>query len=282
MSVKKKRLILKIVLCVMIIGAVVSLTGVILTYREYENSKKEYNNLQEYVSVAQVTTPDDAVSKEEATSSSEEEVQDVVEEEPSMIQVSFDMDYASLKEINGDLIGWIIYEPIELSYPVVMDKGNDYYEHYSFENEKNVAGAIFLDYLCKPNLKGFNSIIYGHNMRNGTMFGSLNNVLDNPDMIKENPYFYIFTENEALMYQIVSGYYTNASSDTYKLSLDVTLDEMKKYVSYMEDVSTFKDEDFFKEEVTEDLKLCTLSTCHGVQSNSRTVLHGKLVAREPR
>ncbi len=203
-------------------------------------------------------------------------------EDEFTIPVSIDVDFDSLKSINKDFIGWIVYDPIELSYPVVKDKGDDFYEHYSFDLEKNLAGAIFLDYICKPDLSGFNSIIYGHNMRNGTMFGSLKKVIQDQSLIEHDPYFYIFTEDEAYMYRIVCTYLTTQNSKTYELNFDYELSDMQAYVDYMKEVGQYKDEAFFSEPVTEDLRLVTLSTCHGLHSKERTVVHGVLVAQQKR
>lgn len=276
MDVVKKRKLLTIILFIMIIGVVVSTIGVITTGTQYTKSKQEYKKLESYVMIDSSSEKKSELVEEIPEESSEEPVME------SMIDVDFDMDFASLKSINEDLIGWIYYEPLSLSYPVVIDKGDDYYEHYSFEKEKNLAGAIFLDYLSKTDFSGYNSIIYGHNMRNGTMFGSLNKLIDDSSIIEENPYFYVFTEKEALMYQIVSAYYTKANSATYDINIDAELEDQQAYVDYMDSVSVYRDEDFFSKEVTEDTKLCTLSTCHGLHSTSRTVIHGILVAREPR
>lgn len=279
MTKSKLRLILKIVLGIMVVVAVVSLGAIGTILYQYNHSINQYQKLENYVTVEapektgvtnveKITVEDDASPEEPTT--------------VSKITVDFDMDYAALKNINSDLMGWLYYEPLELSYPVVMDKGDDYYEHYSFENEKNVAGAIFTDYLCRADFNSFNTIIYGHNMRNGSMFGSLNKLLNDNSIIEENPYFYVFTEDEALMYEIVAAYYSQAGSRTYGLSLEYSLDEMQEYVDYIDSVAVYKNEKFFDSDVTEDTKICTLSTCHGVHSTSRTVIQGVLVAREPR
>lgn len=277
MDIAKKRQILKITLGVLLSCSVISVVGIIVTASNYANSKKEYAKLETYV---KVEVPEKKIVEVETIP---EEVTEEVVQTPKLINVDFDMDYASLKAINSDFVGWLYYEPVNLSYPVVIDKGDGYYEHHSFELDDNPVGAIFMDYLCKVNFESFNTIIYGHNMRNGTMFGYLNDIIEDKKMIEENPYFYVFTENDAYMYKIVSGYYTNNKSNTYNLSLEYTLDDMKDYVDFMNGASkTYKNQEFFDEEVAEDLKICTLSTCHGLNSNQRTVIHGVLIAKEPR
>ena len=277
MEIEKKRRILQIILGLCLCGIVISIVGIAVTSAGYTKSKREYANLKSYVTISEPTS-DEVVPTE--TIPVEEEVEE--EEYVSVINIDFDMDCAALKAKNPDFVGWIYYDPLNISYPVVVDKGNDYYENHSFEGEYNPAGAIFMDYLCKTDLTSFNTIIYGHNMRNDTLFGALNELIDHPDIIEEHPYFYIFNENEALMYEIVAAYYTQKTSQTYDLNLDYTLDDMKDYVNYIDGVALYKNEDFFNSEVTEDTKFCTMSTCHGFHSTSRTVIHGALVAREPR
>lgn len=274
MNQDKKRLVLKLILCIAIIGIGVSGWGIYSTLKQYNKSIKAYNELEKYVKI------DNPVIVEEIK---EEEILDVTEvEDVSLIDVDFDMDFASLKAINPDIIGWIYYEPVELSYPVVMDRGDDFYEHYSFDLEKNVAGAIFMDYACKPNLEGFNSIIYGHNMRNGTMFGSLKKLLADTSIINENPYFYIFTDKYAYMYKIVCAYYTPAGSQTYDLKLEYSMEDKEKYIDYMESVALYKEDEFFNTPIDENVRIATLSTCHGLNSGNRTVIHGVLIAQEER
>ncbi|MCR4850568.1 MAG: class B sortase [Lachnospiraceae bacterium] len=284
MDKAKLRLIYKIVLGVALVGIVGCLTGVIVTLKQYSDSKKTYSDLNKMVKVETAAIPDQTVP-ERAIPVENDEIE-TPEEAPAQeeftIPVSIDVDFDSLKSINKDVIGWIVYEPIELSYPVVKDKGDDFYEHYSFDLEKNLAGAIFLDYICKPDLSGFNSIIYGHNMRNGTMFGSLKKLLQDQSLIEQDPYFYIFTEDETYMYRIVCTYLTNQNSKTYELNFDYELSDMQAYVDYMKEVGQYKDEAFFNEPVTEDLRMVTLSTCHGLHSKERTVIHGVLVAQQKR
>lgn len=279
-TIEFKRLVLKIALGVALVGIVVCTVGIIDTAKQYSNSKKEYSRLNMYVSV----NPD-RVTKQPTVETEPEEIdeQEVPEEAVvKLIDVDFDMDFDALQKINPDLVGWLYYEPLEISYPIVLGRDDDYYEHYSFEQEKNVAGAIFTDYLCKPDLTNFNTIIYGHSMRNGTMFGKLKNFMLDESLYLDNPNFYVFTKDEALMYEIVAIYYTGEKSQTYDLKVDYTQEEKQEYIDYMEESATFKNEEFFKNGIDENTKICTLSTCHGHNTGKRTVVQAVLKARESR
>lgn len=257
----------RIILAISLIVMIVAVVNIVILSREYQAGINEYKALEQYVEVVDNMKP---TQKEET----EEDAEEVVKE--SVIPVSLQIDYTQLKTINEDFVGWIYYEPLELSYPIVRGNDNEYYTHYTFENESNSSGAIFMDFLNRPNFEDFNTIIYGHNMRNGTMFGSLKKLLNDNSIIEENPYFYIFTEDRAFMYEIASVYITNSESATYDLI--ETEEDQSNYIEYIKGVSTWS---WDKEIVPQD-KIVTLSTCHGLHSTNRTVVHGVLIAAEDR
>ncbi len=275
-----KKLILKIILAASLLLMVVSATNIVLLSREYQKGINTYTNLEKYATVTQNSDKAAQESQDTADSENTEEVAEEIIEEPQ-IAVDLDIDYDALTEINSDFVGWIYYAPLELSYPIVRGTDNDYYTHYTFENDKNSSGAIFMDFLNKPDFSHFNTIIYGHNMRNGTMFGSLKKLLNDPSIIEEDPYIYIFTRDKIMMYEICAAYITNDSSHTYDLTQ--TAEEQTAYVKYIRDTADYYRNDTILEELlTEDTKLITLSTCHGLHSSNRTVIHGVLVASKDR
>ena len=276
MDVNRIRLILKVTLGVLITTAIVCAWRVYSINKEYSDSIAEYEQLNTMVKVEEKVEKD-VPSKDETTDTVAAPV-----EEKSEIDISFDMDYPALKAINDELIGWILYQPLEISYPVVLAHADDYYETHSFEKVKNRAGAISLDIACKADLTSFNSIIYGHNMMNNSMFGRLKEIMEDYSIIERDPYVYIFTENEALKYKLFAAYYTVTGTATYEVELTPTKEDIKNYIDYINEVADYKDEEFFQQEISDDIKICTLSTCHGHRTNKRTVLHGVLVAREPR
>lgn len=133
-----------------------------------------------------------------------------------------------------------------------------------------------MDFLNRTDLSDYNTIIYGHNMRNGTMFGSLKKLLNDASYVEEDPYFYIFTKDKAFMYEIASVYITNQTSDTYNLI--ETEENQKEYIDYILKSSTW----LWDKEISSQDKIVTLSTCHGLHTTNRTVVHGVLVASEDR
>ncbi len=275
-----KKLIWKIILAASLLLMVVAATNIVLLSREYQKGINTYENLEKYATVTQDSVEAAQEIKDTADSESTEEVVEEIIEGPQ-IAVNLDIDYDTLTKINEDFVGWIYYAPLELSYPIVRGIDNDYYTHYTFENVKNSSGAIFMDFLNKPDFSHFNTIIYGHNMRNGTMFGSLKKLLNDPSIIEEDPYIYIFTRDKVMMYEICAAYITNDSSHTYDLTQ--TTEEQTDYVEYIRDAADYYRNDTILDKLpTEDTQLITLSTCHGLHTNNRTVIHGVLVASKDR
>lgn len=124
-------------------------------YTEYKKGDDEYDALEDEYVIA----PDEK----------EVDIQEV-EGEPVMKNP---IDFDGLLSMNKDIIGWLKVEALDISYPMTQGEDNDYYLHNTFQDTPNIAGCIFLDYENKKDFSDRNSIIYGHNMRNGSMFGTL-------------------------------------------------------------------------------------------------------------
>ena len=274
-----KKRIWKIVLIASLILIVISTANIIILSREYQRGINTYANLEKYANVTQASaslaTDYDASSGDSSEDNAKGELT-AQEEKNSQPSVNLDIDYDALSEINSDFVGWIYYEPLEINYPIVLGNDNDYYTHYTFEKEKNSSGAIFMDFLNKADFSQFNTIIYGHNMRNGTMFGSLKKLLNNNSIIEDDPYIYIFTKEKIMMYEICAAYITDISSQTYDLTQ--TSEEQESYLKYIQETADYYwDSPMLENTPSEDIHLITLSTCHGLHSQNRTVIHGVLV-----
>ena len=262
----------KIVLMVSLVVIVVASVNIFNLSKEYQKGINEYKELENYVKVVEAPVKEEAAE----TEIPDKTIQETEEVEESVIPVNLEVDFPALKAINDDLVGWLYYEPLEINYPVVRGDDNEHYTHYTFEGEKNASGAIFMDSLNKPDMSNYNTIIYGHNMRNGTMFGSLKKMLNDEGIVEENPYFYVFTEDKAYMYEIASVYITRQTSDTYNLISNE--EEQQEYIDYVKSSSTW----YWQKELKNTDKIVTLSTCHGLHSNNRTIVHGVLIAEEDR
>jgi len=106
-----------------------------------------------------------------------------------------------LTELNPDFIAWLSIEDV-LEYPVVRGRNNDQYLYRTFTGERNSSGTIFMDSRCREGFDEPICIIYGHNMRNGSMFASLHGYR-NTEFLAEHPYIVIITSTgEVLVYRI--------------------------------------------------------------------------------
>ena len=187
-----------------------------------------------------------------------EKVRDVALTNPDE-QEGFRVDFEELMKINPDTIGWIRFypEPSQINYPIVQGQDNDEYLHRTFSANENTLGAIFLNVDNKADFSDRNSILYGHRMKDGSMFRHLQDY-EEKSFWEENPYFYIYTpDGREITYQI---YLTSFADDgAYQEFLDMT----KEASAYDTGV-----------EVTTEDTIVTLSTCTSASDDHRIIVQG--------
>lgn len=181
------------------------------------------------------------------------------------------VDFATLKEMNPDAIAWITMYGTDINYPVVQGEDNDYYLHHTFNGKENSAGAIFVDAAIEEGMEARNVIVYGHNMKNGSMFGTLS-YYKNEDMVRNYPAFLVYTETGTYEYAIFAAYMTTALSDTYIYGFGSD----ESYANY---IDRMKSQSLYDTgvEVSVNDKIITLSTCSGSTEDSRFVVQAKRV-----
>lgn len=175
------------------------------------------------------------------------------------------MDLSPLQEVNPDVTGWIEIPGI-LSYPLLQGGDNAYYLTHAWNGEENAAGAVFLDYRADADLGNFNTLIYGHRMRNGTMFGSLKHYKD-ADFWRENPSVYLANEDGTRRYDIYAAYETGLTAATYQREFSGS-EEKQDFIRYGLERSVI---DTGVTPTAEDT-IITLSTCSGGDRNTRWVV----------
>lgn len=183
-----------------------------------------------------------------------------------------DVNFDSLLKKNKDTVGWIKLEGTKVNYPVVQTTNNEYYLHHDFQKNSNNAGWIFADY--RTNFVDFrrNTIIYGHNMNNKTMFGSIPSTVLNSSWQnnKDNHYIKISTPTANTIWKIFSIY--TIEPETYYLTTTFSDESFNKFINTIKNRSIYN----FNTEVTIDDKIMTLSTCDNT-GKKRVVIHGKLI-----
>ena len=179
------------------------------------------------------------------------------------------VDFTQLLSVNSDIVGWLRIRALDISYPVVQGKDNDYYLHRTFEKTDNFAGCLFVNSYNMGDFTDQNTIIYGHNMKNGSMFGKLKNFND-PEVFKKSRYFWIFTPDFIYQYRIFSASVVDKTGLTYQISF--TDDEFDQFISRAYSNSVVDNQGVT---VTKEDRIVTLSTCTGDDS-TRFVVMGKL------
>lgn len=186
-------------------------------------------------------------------------------------QEGFKVNFDELLAINPDTIGWIRFspEPSQISYPIVQGDDNSTYLKKTFSANENTLGAIFLNVDNQADFSDRNSIIYGHRMKDGSMFRHLQDY-EEKSFWEANPYFYIYTpDGREITYHIYSVGVVEDTSDTY-LTVFNTDEEYQTFLTMTKEVAAY---DTGVEVTTEDT-IVTLSTCTSASDNHRFVVRG--------
>lgn len=182
----------------------------------------------------------------------------------------YTVDFNKLKEQNNETVAWIKVNNTNVEYPVVRATNNSFYLNHSFDKSKNLAGWIFADYKNKFDNTDKNIVIYGHNMRDDSMFGSLKNIL-NSDWYnnEENTNIALYTENEKYIYKVFSIY--KIESEDYYIKTEFSNDnEFEKFIKTLKKRSIKN----FNIDISKEDSILTLSTCAN-NNKYRVVLHSK-------
>ena len=227
-------------------------------YTEYKKGTDEYNQIEEMA-----VTERDADSAEVAGPNAQ-------------LKPPIEVDFDKLKSVNEDVVGWIYVDALpDISYPIVKGKDNQTYLHQTYEKNYNFAGTIFVDYENSGDFSDCNTLVYGHNMKNGSMFGHLKKFREDDKLYKQDKYFWILTPERNYRYEIITAYTTGVNSDTYTLFKGPG-EEFEKYLETIKGYSEIQTDDT---DLTIKDRIVTLSTCTGNES-TRFVVQGKRVDAE--
>lgn len=240
-----KRKIYLIIGCIFLAVFVVSASMLFITLNRYNKANAVYNDLQNRL----VEPAKEDTQKETAPIS---------------------VDFGALLKENADVKGWLYCEGTPINYPVVQAKDNDYYLHKDLAGNYIINGTLFVDCRCPIPEAGQNYIIYGHNMNNGTMFGTLTKYKDQ-GYYDEHPILYYLTPEKNYKIELFAGMVTAAGSEVYTPQFK-TLEDFSEYINGRIAASTFSS----NVEVTKEDKVITLSTCSYEFNNARYAIFGKL------
>lgn len=280
-----RKLLLNVLSGILIICGVIY-AGIIIG--GYRLGQKEYNDLaKKYTSSYPLSAKDDApaestekggsmpaepkIATETGSNSKDNSAAEstLPADAPPMIHVDFDR---LLKE-NKDVIAWISIPAIDISYPVLQADDNEYYLHRDLDGHYLFAGSIFADCNCSSSFDDYNTILYGHNMRDGSMFAGLRKFQDE-GTLQKCKYFLVYTPQAKLLYEIYSVHTAAIGSDTYRIRFN-NYEEHGEWLQEMKELSRPE----IDTETTNVEKIVTLSTCTE-NTSIRMAIQGNLIWME--
>lgn len=180
------------------------------------------------------------------------------------------IDVEKLREINGDYVAWIYLPGTMLDYPVVQGEDNEFYLKRMFNGESNSCGTIFVDARNLPGFRESNTLMYGHHMRNGSMFKAIT-YYEEQEYFEAHPYLLIVAPEAHYVVELIAGYTTDSSDHCYDIALS-DFNDMQYYLTKAKQKSDFDS----TVEVERGDRLVTLSTCAYAFEDARYITIGKL------
>ena len=212
-------LIVALILCLgMVIFCGSQLAGIFLEYKE---GTDEYDDLRKYV---EEELPEVAYGEREDA--------DIGEEGERRLRI----DLEALRSENKDVVGWIEIPDTEISYPLMQGDDDAYYLKHTFSGNTNSAGSIFIEALNSPDFTDLHTIIYGHNMKNGSMFADLHKYEDRA-FFDANPYVYVYMPEKTLKYHIFAAtpfddrYLLGSYNFSDQMEFEEYLDELRSTIN---------------------------------------------------
>lgn len=141
-----------------------------------------------------------------------------------------EVDLDSLREVNKDVLGWIVIPDTVLSYPLVQYEDNQYYLNHTWQDKRSSVGAIFMECKCAPDFSDFNTIIYGHRMNNESMFGVLHNYKEE-DFWRDHPTVYVVTDGGVQVYDIYAALEVGIREIIYHLDVKER-DQKQEFIDF--------------------------------------------------
>ena len=194
------------------------------------------------------------------------EVPDEAEEE-----VVIPIDFASLKEVNTDIYAWIDIEDTNIHYPIVQSATDDtYYLEHTIDGVKGYPGSIYTEMVNEKDFSDFNTLIYGHDMKDGSMFKHLHKFAD-AEFFETHDTITIYTEKEIKTYRVFAAVVYDNRHIMYTYDKN-DVEARKAFIQSLYDSKNFKN--LYREDVTvdENSHLITLSTCITGQPDKRYIV----------
>lgn len=239
----------------------------------YDEHKKEESVIKERVE----ETTEEAITEEVVEESTEEvAVQEASEsKETEAVYEGCPVDFAGMWKVNPDVYAWITVPGTVIDYPILQHPSdNTYYLNYNIDGSYGYPGCIYTENMNSKEFTDNNTVIYGHNMKNGTMFAGLHKYED-ASFFEQNSKVYIYTPEKELSYTIFAAYIY----DDRHLLYSFNFADQAVYSTYLENIQSMRSMNAnFREgiEVTAEDKIITLVTCIANQDDKRLLVQAVL------
>ena len=198
------------------------------------------------------------------------------EDDDRLVEPNLDIDWDKLYAEQEKIVGWIQVPSCDISYPIVRGEDNDYYLNHTYNDQFSYSGAIFLDYRESSELIDDHLVIYGHHMKDTSMFCDLLEYDDEAFYEKNEGYnyFFIYTKENIRVYKIFSICDVNINDNPTAYTIDIDADfTISDYAAYVQSVELYDTGVEFN-----GRQIATLFTCQtDSQSNVRHMVHGMFV-----
>lgn len=261
----KKRWIIFLI-CILAVAAAVCY--IVYYYAVKNHNEHVYEQIQSAVS-----TP---VEEPEQEDKEEEPVEQSVEEKPA---VNIPIDFEALWAINPDVYAWIEIPGTEIAYPILQHPTDDsYYLDHTIEGVEGYPGSLYTERCDAKDFSDFNTVIYGHNMKDRSMFGSLKDYRD-ADFLAEHREIIIYTPTEKRVYQVFAAV---VYDDRYIPAVydDNDPEDRQAFLDSLSETRDLNSQVLDDVEVNTDSQILTLSTCIGSQPNNRYLVEAVYVGEE--
>ncbi len=218
--------------------------------------------------------------KEKNTDSDKKHEDTEKDKEDERVYINGNINFTELWKINKDIYAWIKIPNTAVDYPILQTDGDDaFYLEHNIYKQYSFAGCIYSEKINSKDFSDPNTILYGHNLLNGTMFASLHNFRD-PDFFDNNEYIYILMPEHTLIYRIFSAYEYDDRHIMYSFDFN-NPDVFADYLEYATNPVNSMTYNVRETGVTANDTILTLSTCMDGTGASRYLVQGVLISDEP-
>lgn len=283
--IKLKKSVYRILLTIFIAVFVISGYFLLVYFLESQEQQGQFEDLTNLVKYSQQQMPTDS-PEAETQGADGEEGPVPAETSPQMTEVedpdtgetiSVLWDYANLYNLNSDVVGWMQIEGTKINYPVMQKPESvDYYLYRNFYKEDSTHGCLYVRETCDVEAPSDNVTIYGHKMKDGSMFAALHEYIEKAFWEKHR-FIRFDTLKQYNTYEIISVFRTTASEDGFAYHEFVDASDEAEFNDY---VATCKQLSLYDTGVTAEYgdKLITLSTCEYSQADGRLVVVAKQIS----